>query len=99
MSYKNIFQTLRPVAASEAVSFNATSAQSAEVPAHCFEIRLVATEDCFVEIGTNPTAATSTSMFISGDKSERYFHVHPGEKIAVIESSTGGTLYVTPMGR
>ncbi len=98
-SYKGHFQTLRPIAASEAVSFNGTSAQSAVMPDHCFEVRLVATEDCFVEFGSNPTAAANTSMLISGDKGERYFHIHPGEKVAVIEGSTGGTLYITPMGR
>ena len=99
MSYKNHFQTLRPIGTSEAVSFSATSTQSAVIPDHCFEVRLTATEDCFIEVGKNPTAAVNTSMFISGDKAERYFHVHPGEKIAVIQEDTSGTLYITPMGR
>jgi hypothetical protein len=56
-------------------------------------IRVVATTDCHVAIGSNPTATTS-STFLPIFTIE-YFKVAAGDKIAAIKNASAGKLYVT----
>lgn len=79
---------------SQALAFTGTSAQSAALQASTTLIRLFATTDCFIQVGTNPTAAANTSMFIAAGIYE-YIGVAPGALVAAIQSSAGGTLYIT----
>lgn len=61
-------------------------------------VRIHPTEDIFMTLGSTPQTAVSTDMLLPADTTE-YFRVSPGEYIAVIQSSTGGTVYVTEMDR
>lgn len=88
--------TLRPIT-NQTVAIGAASAQSAAFGGYISEIRLVASVNCFVAIGSAPTATTA-GMRLVADVPE-YFHVSPGEQIAVIQDASGGTLYVTEMSR
>jgi hypothetical protein len=63
-------------------------------PNNTSHVRLVATSDCFVVFGANPTAAAATGMLLVAMTPE-YFWVSPGEKLAVIQSSAAGTLNIT----
>ena len=92
------FQTLRPAGSSQVVSIGSSSTQSSAMPNYISEIKLAASSDCYVEFGASPTA-TATSMFLAGDKIDRYFHFKQGDKIAVLQVSGAGSLYVTPMTR
>ena len=58
-------------------------------------IRVVATEDVHVAFAASPTATTSDA-FLPSNQVE-YFKVTAGEKIAAIQNSTAGTVYVTEM--
>lgn len=78
---------------SQAVVFTGTSAQSAAIDAD--SICVQATSACFVEIGANPTATVNTSHYI-GANQPTYLQMTPGFKIAAVQLSAGGTLYVTP---
>ncbi len=87
------FEAIVP-GASQALAFTNVSAQSVAVGANTTLVRLFATEDCFIAIGSNPTAAANSSMFIPSGISE-YIGIAKGDKIAAIYSTTNGTLYIT----
>lgn len=57
-------------------------------------VRIFATQDCFIKVGVNPTAIANSSMFVPGGIID-FIGVQPGDKIAVIRSSSDGTLYLT----
>ena len=57
-------------------------------------VRLVSTVDCYVQNGSNPTA-TANSMFLPA-KMPEYFVLAQSDKIAVLQSGTAGTLFITP---
>lgn len=70
-----------------------SSTQSAAVGINTFIIRVVASTDCHVAIGSNPTATTSSTFMPA--YSVEYFKIAPAQKIAAIKNTTAGTLYVT----
>ena len=59
-------------------------------------VRLVATSDCHVAFGpTSPVAvADGTCIFLPAGIPE-YFVLNPGDKVAVIQDSLAGSLFVT----
>jgi hypothetical protein len=57
-------------------------------------IRLLATTDCHVALGTNPTA-DGTCLFLPGNMPE-YFACATTDQVAVIQDSAAGNLYITP---
>lgn len=77
---------------SQAVSFDA-SVQSTAFSANTRIIRVVSTTDCFIAIGSNPTA-TSSSTFVPFGSVE-YFKVAGAVKLAAIKSTTAGVIYIT----
>lgn len=58
------------------------------------KVRLYATTDCFVKISSAGTAATTSDTPLPGLTVE-YVTVAAGEKVSAIQSSAGGTIYVT----
>ncbi|CAB4141078.1 hypothetical protein UFOVP413_34 [uncultured Caudovirales phage] len=56
-------------------------------------IRLCATTNCRIAIGTNPTAS-ATSTLLPANAIE-YCELTPGERFAVIQDSAAGTLSIT----
>ena len=83
------FQALR-IGANSALSFNA-SVQSAALDAEI--VRIQATENCHIVIGTNPTATVSDTPLTKD--SPQYIHIDPGAKIAVIKNTNAGILHIT----
>lgn len=61
----------------------------------CRLVRIVVTTDAFVKFGSAPTATTS-DCFVPANTPE-YFRVDVGDKVSAIQSTGGGTLYVTEM--
>ena len=84
------------IGTNQTVSITGTSAQSSAFQTGARIVRLFATQDCFVAIGSNPTATTSDCFMPSG--LVQYFGVQEGQKLAVIRSSSNGTLYITEGG-
>lgn len=80
---------------SQKVNFTGTSAQSTALGANTSLVMLHATEDCWVAMGADPTAAATGvgSMFLPANQS---YHagVTPGLEIAVVQDSAGGSLYI-----
>lgn len=58
-------------------------------------VRLLSTTDCHVAFAASPTATTN-NMLLKANMPE-YFKMNSGDKVAAIQSSASGTLYVTHM--
>lgn len=56
-------------------------------------VRLVATVDCWYQVGRVPTAAASTSTFLPAYQVE-YVTANNEDKVAVIQAVGAGSLYV-----
>lgn len=79
--------------ASQTRAFTGTSAQSAVMGDNTYVVRLTASADCFVAIGANPTATTSSTFLPAGVV--EYVEIFPGQRVAAIQASSAGTLYIT----
>lgn len=88
-------QVLAP-GASQPVAIGAGSTQSTAFGTTTGVVRLVATVDCFVTIGANPNAVAGSSMYLPAGVPE-FIAVSGGDKVAVVQSTSAGTLYVTEM--
>lgn len=80
-------------ASTQSVAVSGTSAQSAVISANTGYVRLLSTTLCHIRVGSNPTATTS-NMPLAPYVPE-YFQVGTGVKIAAIQNSSSGTLYIT----
>lgn len=91
-----MFQVVKP-GVSQKVTVTGTSAQSSALGAGTSIVRLFATVNMFILVGTNPTAlADGTNMFLPAGI-ETYVAIAEGStpKIAAIQNSVSGTLYIT----
>jgi hypothetical protein len=97
--------SLRPITPA-VVALTTTSEQSsalgaanAGLPSVLQRVRVVATVDCWIAEGSNPTAASNgtASLFLPAATVE-YFNVPLGNKIAGVVADGTGTLSVTIMG-
>jgi hypothetical protein len=97
---RTIDSTLRWSGVSDYVTVSGTSAQSAAFGNHTHEVRIVSTTNCHINFGANPTAAATDNngIYLPAGVVE-YFHVSPGQKVAAIQDSAGGTLCVAEMTR
>jgi len=91
----NVFQgVVLPEIATNNVAIGASSTQSAAFNEETRLIRVYAPVNCRIEVGTNPTASASQSVYMPAGRVE-YFGVRAGHKLAVIGDSTTGTLNIT----
>jgi len=80
----------------ESVSYTGTAGTSAAITGTIIDV--TCTTDAFVAIGAAPTAvADGTDYFVSGGLTYR-FPITSGNKISAIQLSSGGTMYVHPVG-
>lgn len=92
--------TLRWNSLSDYVTVGAASAQSAVWGTTTEDIRVVSTTACHINIGQNPTAAaTDNNGFYLPANVVEYFHVTPGQRLAVIQDAAAGVLCVSEMTR
>ena len=89
----------RPIAGqSKKAAYTGTAGVTAAITEEATSLRIMSTTDCFVEIGTDPTAVADTGMYLAAFVPE-YVHVKAGPmKVSAIQVSTGGSIYVTPFG-
>lgn len=86
-----VFQAIIP-GISQSIAVGAASLSSTSFDSNTSLIRIFSTVDCFLEFGDSPTATTS-SHFCPGGVIQ-YYGVYKFAKLAVIRSSTSGTLYI-----
>ncbi len=87
---------MKPRVNTDAVSYD-TSTASVAFSSVATHIRVVATTNCHIRFGSNPTATTADVYLPAGVV--EYFKVDPGLKVAAIKASgaSAGVLYVTEM--
>ncbi len=97
---RTLDSTLRWSGVSDYITVSGTSAQSAAFGSSTSEVRVVSTTNCHISFGASPTAAATDNngIYLPAGVVE-YFHVTPGQKLAVIQDSAGGTLCVAEMTR
>ena len=78
---------------SQKITTSGSSQQSSAFSSNTTIVRLFSTQDCYVAFGTNPTA-TSSSMFLPAGIVE-YFGVTESSKLAVLQVTSSGILYIT----
>lgn len=80
---------------SQKVAFTGTSAQSAALGASTSVVEVISTQNCHIKTGEDPTAtADGTSMYLPANVMRRIAIVG-GHKIAAIQDSSGGNLFIT----
>lgn len=91
----NLVQALVP-GTTQTVAIGAASTQSTAVGASTKFVRLVGTVDCHVQLGADPTASQTTSLYLPAGVVE-YLPITGGWKVATIQRSGGstGSLFVT----
>jgi len=96
--FNHAIQALLP-STTQTVTISGTSAATTNaLSKNIVVIRVLATSACFINIGTGTPTATSSGTPIPANVPE-YFRVNGNEtiKVAVIQISSGGALYVTEM--
>ncbi len=85
-----------PIAAGAVtVTYTGTAGTTAALSASTRILRVMSTTDCFIELGTNPTALANSSTYLPAFVPE-YFAAGPSWKVSAIQVSGGGSIYVTP---
>lgn len=79
----------QPAVTDQTVAITGSSAQSAAFNTLTHAVMVECDADCSISIGTNPTATTTN--FLMGDGIPYQFVVLPGQKIAVISNTSGGS--------
>ena len=78
------------------VSFTSTSTANATAfQAGTNVVRVIASTQCHIKIAKDPTALTTDAKLPANVP--EYFAVTAGQKVAVIRTTTSGTLYVSEM--
>lgn len=87
--------TYRPVSTQSITTSGTTAATATAFNGQTYIVRIHATKACFITFAGTPTATTS-HMYM-GDGMTEYFSVSPGEKVAALQATEAGTVYVTEM--
>jgi hypothetical protein len=95
---RTLDSTLRFSGTSQTVTTSGTSAESD--PLTLREVRLVCTQNCWVNFGPAGTTASAAagSIYLPANVVE-YFHVTAGQVVAVIQDTAAGVLSVGEMTR
>jgi hypothetical protein len=94
----HLTDTVMQVASTQVVAFTGTSAQSTAISGGSgpFElVMLVGTQDCHFVEGDDPTATTSNQLLPAN--CPMVFKIDTGNKLAVIQNSASGNLYISRM--
>lgn len=89
----NVLNAIVP-GVSQSLAIGASSAQSTAVASATAVVQLIATVACFVKSGSSPTAVANTSTYLPANV-PIMLGVNGGDKIAVIQASGAGVLYIT----
>ncbi|MES3016220.1 MAG: hypothetical protein V4721_00515 [Bacteroidota bacterium] len=81
-----------------AVAYTDSAVQSAAVSLTTTKVRIWCSTDCFIKIGSNPTASATDGMPMSGGLPE-FFDIRPGERISMIRQTVSGNGYITQMSK
>ncbi len=83
------------IGVSQKQAYTGTTGQSAAVGANTQLLRLVATTNCHVQVGANPTAVADGTCLYLPLGVVQYVGCSAGDKVAAIQDSGGGNLFIT----
>lgn len=78
----------------EVIAFTDTSAKSAAANTWEGYFRFISEQHCHIELGLDPTAVVSVSMYIPADR-EVFLNIRVGDKIAVVRNTVNGNAYLS----
>jgi hypothetical protein len=78
------------------ITMSGSSQQTAAFGTGTYEVRIATnTQPAFWLLGSDPTAAATSN--VQGTNVVDYVTVNPGEKIAVLQAGTAGTITITEL--
>lgn len=89
---QNPVPALRPIS-TERISISNSAALTTAVTEDTI-LRVISEADCFIAVGSSPTANTTTSLFLPA-KTPEYIKLVTGDRISAILSSGSSFLYAT----
>ena len=89
----------RPAGVTQTISTSGTSAQTSNaISDQIYAATITSSEDAYITFGANPTSTATNGYYLLKDWPVE-FQIRPGEKVAAIQVSTGGTVYVSELTR
>ena len=86
-----------PLGVSQSVTTSGTSARtSSGVDAQTYSVIVTCTEACFYNFGGSGVTATTSNTYLPAG-GEHYVRILPGQYVAAIQDTAGGTLRVSEM--
>ena len=92
---EELIQAASPSTTQTITTSGSSAATSNAVATSTRLVRIVATEDVHIAFATAPTATTSNPFLPA--KQVEYFKITGGDKVAAIQNSSAGVVYVTEM--
>ena len=90
-------QTIYRPTKTQTITTSGTTATTTDaVQDGIYVVRVHATAACFVAIEDGTATAATSDMFMPAGATE-YFQIRPGERVAAIQSTAAGTVYVSEM--
>ena len=89
----------RPSGVTQSITTSGTSAaMSSAIAASTYAVLITASADAYVTFGSAPTATAANGVMLAADW-PTYFRISPGEKVAALQVSGAGTVYVSELTR
>lgn len=91
---ENVWQAFVPGPSQKVTTSGSSAACTNAFTANCNIVRLICDQDCYIVFAASPTAA-ATDMFLPASTPEYFGLSVSGLKVAAIQATAGGTLYIT----
>jgi hypothetical protein len=89
----------RPAGVTQAITTSAVSAQTGNaISDQVYTVSITATQDAYITFGSGPTASATNGFFLLKNWPTD-FSIHPGEKVAALQVSVAGVVYVSELTR
>ena len=89
----------RPAGATQTITSSGSSAATSNaVGTQTYAVSIVATQDVYLTFAVAPTTTATNGVFHKKDWPTTY-RIAPGEKVAALQVSSGGTVYVSELTR
>jgi hypothetical protein len=89
----------RPAGVTQNITTSGTSAQtSSAISDQVYTVTITATANAYITFGISPTATSANGFFLLKDWPTD-FSIRPGEKVAAIQVSGAGIVYVSELTR
>ena len=89
----------RPSGVTQSITTSSSSAAtSSAIAASTYAVLITASADAYIAFVSAPTATATNGVMLAADW-PTYFRISPGEKVAALQVSGAGTVYVSELTR